>query len=115
MGIINELLLRRALEQLSEVYEEVVMTCGKTSGGEFDIKLLSAPRRREIEKRLPDRVRRLKRSSRRRVTQLLIKAMWEARQDNLVFRVKGLAALLDRLVEEDAAMDIVKYCASRTR
>lgn len=113
MEIINELLLTRTLEQLTQAYEEIAMTCGKT-GSEFDIKLMPAARRGEIEKRLPGWLRRLKRSSRRRVTQVLIKVMWEAQQDNLVFRVKGLAALLDRLVDEDAAMDIVKYCASRT-
>lgn len=115
MRVINELLLRRALEQLTQVYEGIAMICENTLAGEFDIKLLSATRQREIEKRFPDLLRRLKRSSRHRVTQLLIKSMWEAQQDNLVFRVKGLAALLDRLVDEEAAMDIVKYCALRSR
>ena len=115
MWVINELLLKRTLEQLTQVYEDIAITGGQTSGKECDIKVMSAQEQLEFEKRFPNWLRRLKRSSSRRVTQLLIKALWEAQQENRVFRVKGLAALLDRLVDEGAALDIVKYRALMSR
>lgn len=115
MGIIDELLLRHSLEQLAQVYEEIAMIRGRAAGSEFDIKSMPVRRQREIEKRLPGWLRRLRRSSRHRVTEVLIKAMWEAQQDKLIFRIKGQAALLEMLVDENAAMDIVSFCASRTR
>lgn len=112
MEVLDELLLGYVLKKLTDVFEEIVTASKNTSSNKPADLVVAGARQRKAAPHIPNWLGRLKVSTPYHVTRVLSDQMQIAQKLEHVIRLEAQTTLLEALVEEGLAIDLVSYATS---